>query len=168
MVELIKLFFSICLFKKGPQDIPVSIRLYRLLIVVYVGVGFVNLILSSDIFNTTLQVFVQLMLVLGFCQIILFFAKKKERYLQTVCAFIATDTLISFLALPAMVLLNGQTSVLAFFYIILLMIWNWIVSGYILSQALDQRFTFGLGLAFLYILLTYQVMAWVFPQMIVE
>jgi hypothetical protein len=46
----------------------------------------------------------------------------------------------------------------AFFAIVLLMLWHWLVSGHIFSNALNQPFTFGLGIAFLYILFSYTVM----------
>ena len=36
------------------------------------------------------------------------------------------------------------------------------------SKALEQPFTFGLGVAFLYILVSYQVMALLFPEILVE
>ena len=80
----------------------------------------------------------------------------------------ATDALISFFALPAMATLVGQGTGLAFIAIILLMIWHWAVSGHIFSKALEQPFTFGLGVAFLYILVSYQVMAFLFPEILVE
>jgi len=42
MFEVIKLLFDICLFKKGPQDLPPSVWLLRLLIVIDVIVSFFN------------------------------------------------------------------------------------------------------------------------------
>ena len=65
MYELLKLFFDICLFKKGPQDIPASNVLLRLLIPVYASVSFLMLILNSDGLNAAMQVLVEVMLILG-------------------------------------------------------------------------------------------------------
>ncbi|MCF6250310.1 MAG: hypothetical protein L3J75_03425 [Methylococcaceae bacterium] len=168
MYELIKLFFSICLLKKGPQDIPASIWLLRLLIIVYVCVNFLILIISTDVFNAVLQVFVEVLLILGLTWMILFFASKLARFQQTVSALMATDALISFLALPAMATLVGQGTAMAFFAIVLLMLWQWLVSGHIFNNALDQPFTFGLGIAFLYILFSYIVMDTLFFVQIQE
>ena len=168
MYELLKLFFDICLFKKGPQDIPASNALLRLLIPVYACVSFLMLILSSGGLNAVMQVFVEIMLILGSTWLILFIARKPARYLQTASALMATDTLISFFALPAMATLVGQGAGLAFIAIIILMIWHWAISGHIFSKALEQPFTFGLGVAFLYILVSYQVMALLFPEILVE
>ena len=168
MYELLKLFLEICLFKKGPQDIPGSKGMLTLLIPVYAGVSFFLLILSSDGLNAAMQVLVEIMLILGSTWFILFIARKPARYLQTASALMATDTLISFFALPAMATLVGQGAGLAFIVIILLMIWHWAISGHIFSNALNQPFTFGLGVAFLYILVSYQVMALLFPEIVIE
>jgi len=167
MYAFLKLFFGICLLKKGPQDIPVSSCLLFLLIPIYAIISFLILALSTDTFNALVQIFVEILLVLGFSKVILYFARKPERYLQTTCALMATDTLISLFAFPAMVSLVGQNSALAFFSIMLLMFWHWIVSGHIFSHAVEQPLTFGLGVAFLYILVSYQVMGFLFPELII-
>lgn len=168
MYQLLKLFFNICLFKKGPQDIPVSTGLFRFLILLYACVSFLNYIISSNAMSAAFQTLVQILLILSLARIILFVAKKQERYQQTANALIATDTIISFFALPAMATLMGLGSGFAFVTIIVLMLWHWTVSGYIIGNALDQPFTFGLGVAFLYILVSYQVMALIFPEITVE
>jgi len=167
MYPLILLFFDICLFKKGPQDIPVSAGLLFFLIPIYAGVSFLILLLNTDANSAILQICIEIALVLGFSKAILYIAKKPERYLQTACALVATDTLISFLALPVMATLIGQGTALSFFSIVILMLWHWNVSGYIFSQALEKSFSFGLGIAFLYILVSYQVSALFFPEIII-
>ena len=168
MYELLKLFFEICLFKKGPQDIPGSKGMLTLLIPFYACVSFLLLMLSSDGLNAAMQVLVEIMLILGSTWVILLLARKPARYQQTASALMATDALISFFALPAMATLVGQGTGLAFIAIILLMIWHWAIAGHIFSKALEQPFTFGLGVAFLYILVSYQVMALLFPEILVE
>ena len=167
MYELLKLCFNICLFKKGPQDLPSSKYLLGLLIPVYALISFLILRLSSDMLSALLQVGVEIMLILGLTRIILFIAKKPARYPQTVSALMATDALISLFALPAMATLVGQGTALAFITVVVLMLWHWTVSGHIFSQALEQPFIFSLGVAFLYILVSYQVMALLFPEVMV-
>ncbi len=167
MYELIKLFFDICLFKKGPQDMPDSNGLLFLLIPIYAGVSFLILILSIDAIHAVLQIFVEIALVLGSTKVILYLASKTSRYQQTASALIATDTIISFFAIPVMATLIGQGSGLALIAIMLLMLWHWLVSGAIFSQALEQPFAFGLGVALLYILVAYQVMGLLFPEIII-
>lgn len=167
MYELLKLFFDISLFKKGPQDIPDSNWLLRLLIVINIFISFLIIILSSNIVDTVLQVLLGVLLILGSSWIILYVAKKLHRYLQTACALIGTDTLISFFALPAMATLIGQGTLIAFIAIVILMLWHWLVTGHIFSQTLEQPFSFGLGISFLYILTAHQFMGLLFPEIII-
>lgn len=164
MNQLLKLFIDICLLKKGPQDIPVSNWLFRLLIIICTFVDGIILVLSRHDLNAILQAMVEVILILGLTWVILNVAKKQARFQQTVSALLATDILISLLALPIMLINNGSGFV--FLIIILLMIWHWVVSGHIFSHALGKPFTFGLGIAFLYILVSIQVMGVLFPEVI--
>ena len=165
MYELLKLFFGIAIFKKGPQDIPASPWLLRLLIPVYMMVNYLILMLSNDMFSALLQVSVDVILIIVFAWGCMFIAGKPERYQQTACALLGTDALISLFAIPALATLIGQGSALALLAVVLLMLWHWVVSGHILRHALSQPLVFGLGVAFLYILISFQVMALLFPEL---
>lgn len=165
MYELIKLFYEIAIFKKGPQDIPASHWLLRLLILIYMAINFLIVKLSVDWFNALLQVFVEVLLVMAFAWGVLTIFGKPERYRQTAAALLGTDALISLFALPALASLIGQGTALAFLAVVALMLWHWFVTGHILRHALSQPFVFGLGVAFLYLLASYQVMAFLFPEL---
>jgi hypothetical protein len=165
MFEVIKLLFDICLFKKGPQDLPPSVWLLRLLIVIDVIVSFLMVSIRTDWLNSLLQAIVGALLIVGFSWLMLYVSQKRERFYQTGCAILGTDALISFFALPGMAsMMIGRGALLAFILTIALMIWHWAVTGYIFRNALGQTWTFSLGLAFLYILGSYQVMALLFPE----
>ncbi len=166
MYELIKLFFEIAIFKKGPQDIPGSSWLLKLLIPVYMTINLLILLLSSNLFDALMQVVVEVLLILGFAWGIMVVARKPERFQQTACALVGTDALISLFAIPALATLIGQGSALAFLVVVLLMLWHWVVTGYILKHALSKPLIFGLGVAFLYILVSFQVMGLLFPELV--
>lgn len=165
MFEIIKLLFDICLFKKGPQDLPPSVWLLRILVVVDVIVSYLMLSIHTDWLNSLLQAIVSAALIVGFSWLMLYVARKRERFYQTTGAFLGTEAVISFLALPGMAsMMIGTAALLAFIITIALMIWHWAVVGHIIRNALGQTLTFSLGLAFLYILGSYQVMALLFPE----
>ncbi len=48
MYDIIKLLFDICLFKKGPQDVPYSVWLLRILVAIYVSVTALMLSIHFD------------------------------------------------------------------------------------------------------------------------
>ncbi|MDP1666400.1 MAG: hypothetical protein Q8L79_14915 [Methylobacter sp.] len=165
MFEVIKLLFDICLFKKGPQNLPPSVWLLRLLVVVDVIVSFLMISIHTNWLNSLLQAIVGALLVVGFSWLMLYVGRKSERLYQTSSALLGTDALISFFALPGMAsMMIGRGTLLVFTITIVLMIWHWAVTGHIFRNALGQTWTFSLGLAFLYILGSYQVMALLFPE----
>jgi len=165
MFEVVTLLFDICLFKKGPQDLPPSAWLLRLLVVIDVIVSFLMVSIRTDWFNALLQAIVGALLIVGFCWLMLYLARKPERFYQTGGALLGADAMISFLALPGMAsMMIGRGALLAFILTIALMIWHWAVTGHIFRNALGQTWTFSLGLAFLYVLGSYQVMALLFPE----
>jgi len=57
---------------------------------------------------------------------------------------------------------------LAVFVFIVLILWHWVVTGHILHNALSQPFAFGLGVALLYLMLSYQIIDLLFPEIIVS
>lgn len=159
MFELIKSLWNICLFKKGPESLPHSMWLLRLLVLADVIVSFLLAAISSSGIKSLLQAVLSVVFILVFAWGMLAMARKSARFLQTACALLGTDTLISFFAIP------GSATVLVGFYSVWvswlmtgLVVWHWIITGHIIRKALGQPWTFGLGLAFLYILACYRVM----------
>ena len=165
MFDIIKLVFDICLFKKGPQDLPYSKWLLQLLLVVYVSIRVLMLSIHFAWLDVLLQVIVEIVLVAGFIWMMLSVARKQGRFYQVVCAVLGTDALISFFSLPGIATLEtGQGGLLVFLVMLVLIVWHWTVTGHIISNALEKPLSFSLGLAFLYLLGSYQVMALLFPD----
>jgi hypothetical protein len=163
--EIIKLLFDICLFKQGPQGLPPSGWLWRILVVVDIAASFLMISIGAGLGVSLLQASVSALLIVGFSWLILYVARKPERFAQTTSALLGTDAVISFFALPAMAsMMLGRGSLLAFAVTMTLMIWHWAVTGHIIRNALGQAWSFSLGLAFLYILGSYQVIAFLFPE----
>jgi len=165
MFELIKLLFDICLFKKGPQNLPFSVWVWRLLIAADVVVSFLMVNIHTNWLSSLLQAIVSVLFIVGFSWLMLYIARKLERFYQTSGALLGTDALISFFALPAIASMTIERgSLLVFAVTTVLMAWHWAVIGHIFRNALEQAWTFSLGLAFLYILGSYQVIALLFPE----
>ena len=167
MYQLIVLFFEICILRKGPQDVPASPWLWRLLLLPYVTVNLLILLLDGSWLRAFAQLGVETALMVGFCYPLLYFSGKTSRFPQTLSALLGTDAFISLCAIPAVASLNTQISEFAFIAMIVLMGWHWLVNGHIFRHALDRPLLFGLALAFLYILVSTQVMTLLFTEMAV-
>ena len=164
MFELIKLYFDICLLKKGPQDVPHSLFVFWLALAFYAIAGLLLFYLTTDLPNSIIQLLVEIVLILGFSGGILIAAGKFSRFFQTASAMLGADAVISFLGLPVYSsMITGKISMLPFFALIGLMIWHLFVTGHIFRHALNKSYSFGLGLAFLYLFSSYQLMMILFP-----
>ncbi len=163
MYPLLQLFLEITAFRKGPQDVPTANWLMPLILMVYVAINVAVLLLSSEWGDALMQVAVDFALMSAFIWPLLFVSNKLNRYRQTLVALLGTDAVINFFALPAVASLTNEATDLGFFAMLILMMWHWAVTGHILRYALDRPLFFGLGVAFLYLLISSQVMEALFP-----
>ena len=163
-MPLIKLFIDICLFKRGPQDVPASHILMGLAVVVYLIVGISLLGLEGLRAEAMLQALVELAILLGFVWANLKFMGLPNRFLQTSIAMLGSDALISSLAIPLvgwMALSEGAKG--AYLLLLLLMLWHLGVVAHILRHALSRPVSVGIGLAIVYVVASYQLMLLLFP-----
>jgi len=166
MYELSLLFFQIVNFKKGPYDFLSSFIFLCMVLPTYVAINFLILFLNGAASTAPLQIGVDFAMILMFCWPLLYVSGKQTRFPQTLAAMVGTDAVISFCALPAIATLNSHANDLAYFSMLALVLWHWLVSGHIMKHALDRSLFFGLGLALLYIMLSSQVMAALFPEIV--
>ena len=165
MYEILKLLVEICLFKKGPQDIPYSIWLLRAFVCLYASVRFLMLAMHTSPHMAMLQIIVEIMLIIGFSWVMLFMSRKLNRFYQVSCALLGTDTVINFLALPAILAMEiGHGGWFAFVAMLVLITWQCAVIAHIFCKAIEQNLMFSFGLAFLYLLASYQVIDLLFPE----
>ncbi|MGZ8227470.1 MAG: hypothetical protein ACXWT3_12670 [Methylococcaceae bacterium] len=165
MFEIIRLIFAICIFKKSPQDLPHSLLLVGLLVIINIITSFLILKIQSGWLNSLIQAVVGIILLGGFSWICLFLCRKLPRFYQTASALLGVDAMIGFFALPAVAtMVIGQGGLLVFLIVLALIGWHWAIIGHIMRNALEQSLSFSLGLAFLYLFGSYQLMALLFPE----
>ncbi len=164
MYEILILLFDICLFRKGPEDMPYSKGLFKALLI---GYAFVRALMLSMHFSTLtvlLHILVDIVFILGAIVLMLYLTQKMQRFCQVSSAVLGTDAIISFLALPGVATMEvHQGGLLVLLVTLSLIVWHWLVMGNIVSKSIEKPISFGLGLAFLYLYLIYQVMAKLFP-----
>lgn len=164
MYQLMVLFFEISILRKGPQDVPASPWLMRLMLAPYLLVNLLILWLDGSWLRAIVQIGAETALLVGFSYPLLYFSGKTARFPQTFTALLGCDTLISLCAIPAVASLHTQISDIALIAMLVLMVWHWLVNGHIFRHALDRPLLFGLALAFLYILISSQVMTLLFAE----
>ncbi len=164
MYAYLNLLLNICLFRKGPQDIPHSTLLFRLSVIGFTLINYLLTQLSINAFNALLQVGVELIIIISFAGIVLYISNKPKRFLQTICALTGTDALFSVIAIPVISsLIIDNNNDLATLTILMVMLWNWLVTAHIIKHAINKPFSFAAGIVFLYIFSTFQIMGTLFP-----
>lgn len=163
-MALLRLYLGICFLRQGPQDIPSSNFLFRLILLVYLVVGCAVSTLQLEWAAVFLQVAIQAVVVFVFVWGCLAMSNQGSRFLQTMMAVLGTDALISLIALPLLFWIKADPKVFpAYILLFGLMLWQLVVMGHILRCALDKPFWYGFGFAFLFVYLSYQLMAALFP-----
>ena len=159
MFAIIRLFWQICQFNKGPQDVPASIWMYGVAVSCYM---LVSLLISNMAMNWEQAITNSLlgfMLLLGYVWVVLKWNNKLDRFYPTATALLGTDALITLVSSVVIiaVTLKLQPGV-AFLFFVLLMIWDWAVMANILRLALSSSMAIGLALATVFYLGSFELL----------
>ena len=154
MKSIWKLFWDICLFRAGPEQVPSSRALLVLILATFVV--FNSVIRCVPLQMGLLQsVFSSLFVLVAFTGALwlgLLFKGFGNRFQQTAIALIGQDLVLSVLSLPLLLLMASQmqqgNSVLEIGSFILLLFYGWDLAakGFIIRESLDV----GPGLAFMF------------------
>ena len=172
MLQLIRAWFDICLFRKGPQDLPVSGVLPGLSLACYALVSLLVALPSSGMAVAIQLAALDVVMLVVFVSSLLYLQSKTERVGQTLSAMAGSGTLMGLLALPLVLLVDPdlpaeQLSPLLTGSWLSLLIWNLFAMAHIMRHALSISFAVGLGAAVLYALVSMQIVATLFPQQVV-
>lgn len=160
MIRLAQLLLELTALRKGPQDMPTARSYQQWIVAAYVLVNMVLLLMTSSWSTAIFQLLLDSILMISFTWPLLYVSGFRERFAQTFIALLGADAVIN---LPALVVLNLEPSELVLFAMLLIMLWHWLVIGHIYRHALERPLVFTLLLAFLYLMLSSQVMEAVFP-----
>lgn len=100
MDALIQAFFRILLLRAGPQTIPSSTALMRLVLLLHFGVGFLLTIFSRPFGFSLLSALVSTLLMVAVVHGLLLLFGKHPRYQQTITALAGCEVLLGLMLLP--------------------------------------------------------------------
>lgn len=166
--QFFDVFWSVCMLKKGPQDIPSSVLLLVITFLVSALVDILNL--SITVPATAFPVLLAMALVyssvlMASLAIIMWLLKYRQRIVQTLSAIFGTGTIISLVALPLLLMLMQKPDEPSIFsiFVIAIQFWSLAVTAHILRFALSVPMLLAGLLAFGYFLLGYEVVSWFIP-----
>lgn len=144
MKPLFALFWQLCLFRKGPQDVPYAPVLLVVLVLVELVLGAAiimslePLYMSQQLLGVTVALGAWLAIVWG----LLRFKGMESRYVQAMTACLGTDLLLSFIILPLQVYIVTSASDAAFgtvarLALLVVLIWDILVKGRIYAASMQ-------------------------------
>ena len=160
MSVLLRLFWDISLFRKGPQDVPDSQILFLLCLATDVAISTVVGALDGDFVGAVLQAMAASGLLLGFVTLILYLSSHLQRFRKTATAVLGCDALITLGALPVS-LLSEAISGLGLL-ILGILLWNLLVFAHILKHALGIGYVLAVALALIFTITSLDLMARLF------
>ncbi len=165
MYTLFNLFLDICLFRKGPKDVPASAALLKACLLAYGLSGLLVLILSTPVPVALLQVLLDMILLAGLLHLALIVRRHPQRFGQTLSTLTGTGTLMALLALPLMSWLVQQSpdsaTELPSVLLLVLMVWSIAVMAHILRQSFETSIWIGALCAIGYTFLSWTLTGWV-------
>ncbi|AUM13835.1 hypothetical protein [Ketobacter alkanivorans] len=143
MKPLFVLFWQLCRFQKGPQDVPYSQALMVVLLLANVSLGLGSmLVLSADyLVEQAMGMLLALAVWMAMIWGILGFKGQKARFVQTWTACLGTDLLMSCLVLPLQVFIvtnppvEGEGSIWRL-VMLLVLIWDILIKARIYSVSM--------------------------------
>jgi len=157
--QFLRICLDIVLWRRGPQDLPVSSLLLAIAVAVYVAVSAVQLALLRETAATWIFfVVVDPLLLAAWVWLVLRLYGHPERFLQTASAVFGTGAVLGIgLYLPLQFIITGlgyePTSGLAQFFALVLVIVFALVTGRIIKLATDSNLFTGIAVSLTYFLL---------------
>ncbi|RLU03905.1 MAG: hypothetical protein D9N11_01680 [Ketobacter sp.] len=141
---LLALFWQMCLFRRGPQDVPYSPVLLIVLVLVELalGAGIIMtvepLYMEQQLLGVTVALGAWLVMVWG----ILRFKGLDSRYVQAMTACLGTDLLLSLIILPLQLYIvtgagEGLLSTASRLALLVVLIWDILVKGWIYAGSMQ-------------------------------
>ncbi len=167
MQALIFRFFDICILRAGPQDLPSSLFLLRLVVVLSTVVGvFLNLPIRGFSQSFAISLFSVVFLTV-FLYIGLKLLNKLARFRQSLIAMMGSNIIIDAVMMPFVYMLvaakaAGDSSPIALQMLLLSLLWSVTVFAHIIRHSFDIRFGYGFLVSLGYLILSFLLVDMIF------
>ncbi len=155
----LKQIWSIMRLRNGPQVLPYSYGLLLVFMAIHMLIDIVFSGREALQWPNLLGSVVNTLFTAGFVYVLLQWARKMQRLVQTLLALLGVEILIGLIGAVMLLLYKiPALSALVSLMWLGLVVWNVMIAAHIFRHALDIRMLWGIALSILYIVLAYNVM----------
>ena len=170
MTALLKAYMHLCLLNKGPESIPYSIILLRIVLVLYFITGVLSSLASSSLGQSMAMMCVDIFVLMAFCWICLQIFNKPSRFNQMMTAILGTGSLFQLLAWPLMFYFElaqaKQVIVPELGFLLLMLIsWNLAVYAHIFRKSFAIRLYAAFFITLAYAIISITLRQLLFPEL---
>ncbi len=167
MLEIIRAFIDICLFRRGPQDLPASSFLLYLTLGTYAASNFLLALGRYTPISAAMVSLTDTVMLAVLTLSLLYMQGRAVRVPQTLAALAGTGTVVAVLALPPVYWLPAQPGQahlsIAELLVLGLVVWSLVIMGHIIRHALSTRMFVGLLAAMMFYWVAVTVQSALFP-----
>lgn len=153
---------------KGPQDLPYSLVLMKLSLLVYLLTGLPGMSISLSMSQSLLAMLLDVLVMLAFVYVCLKAFNLQARFVQSVTALAAVGAVFQLLPLPLLYQLQGmqegeQIAPGLSIFLLILVSWNLAVIAHIFRATFNIRLLAAMALTICYIVISYLAKESIFP-----
>lgn len=148
-------YLPLCVLKENPLELPMSKAFliqnfwFYFLVELFIQA---NMIDPSEAF---FEVIIETTLTFCFVAIILYLNKTSHLYVQIITAVLFCENVVAFFGVPVVVWLTVDESIISYFTLGLLVLWDYILITFIIKKVIAINLAASLTVSFFYFLITY-------------
>lgn len=155
-MDVLKQYLPLCWLRNNPLELPRSVDFFKQNLLFYFVVEyFMQANMTDDPVESFTEVSIETLLTLIFIGVMLFFNRTLYAYVQVATAIIFCANIIGLFVIPVLIWLTVSEEPLSYYFLALLLFWDYAVVTYIIKQVLSVNLIASLVLSLSYFTVTY-------------
>ena len=155
-MDVLKQYLPLCWLKNNPLTRPRSVDFFKQNLLFYFVIEyFMQTNMTDDPVESFTEVSIQTLLTLIFIGIMLFFNRTLYAYVQVTTAIIFCSNVVALFIIPVLIWLTVNEDPLSYYFLILVLFWDYALVTYIIRQVLSVNLLAGSMLSLFYFTVTY-------------
>jgi len=155
-MDVLKQYLPLCWLKNNPLALPRSVDFFKQNLLFYFVIEyFMQTNMTDDPVESFTEVSIQTFLTLIFIGIMLFFNRTLYAYVQVTTAIVFCSNVVALFVIPVLIWLTVNEDPLSYYFLTLLLFWDYALVTYIIRQVLSVNLLAGSMLSLFYFTVTY-------------